>query len=607
MKKTMKKTLALILSLIMVVSCFSGIITGVQATGISPIAGDINGDGNVNNKDLTRLLKYIAGEDVEVVTVTIDPNGDGNVNNKDLTRLMRYISGDGVPIYLTGCTHNKEEVVAKEATCTEDGNVAYWYCADCDEYFKDAEGTAKIVFEETVIKAFGHTLEVIPGYPATTTEPGLSDGLKCMVCHTVTQEQEEIPISEFKIIYHIDANDIYIKNLYEKGELKNPNPVSYSSVTGLDRLKNLEVSGYIFEGWYDAPGASGEIIKSIPEGTSGEIEVYAKWSKVTYYVQFDSPDIPWEKIPYTVDTGTPLTNPSHFGYTFVGWSNDDGFIVNSVKPGTVGNMTLHANWTSDRKKAVSYSNYGKPVIIEDAKNGQFLFVYDIGRIENIPVNTVDGEMGKTKSEGIEINRTFTVSNQVTNENMDSVVESVSNATTKSSGWTLSKEWNSLYQEGVEDQDKQVKTEERTDSEGKVVGGNYFVSNSSGGSSFSSVESGGSSSSSSKVTTENSFGINKSYDKSTEKYCDAKLSVENKTELSVGVSVPVSIAKVEAGVKNTTTVGAETTSGRKDNTAYHADSNVSGFVGTVNTSDSSSYYNTISNNAYLDGLNNSLES
>lgn len=598
MKKTMKKTLALILSLIMVASCFSGIITGVQATGVSPIAGDINGDENVNNKDLTRLMKYLAGENVEVVTVTLDTNGDENVNNKDLTRLMAYLAGDPdkplAPI-ITGCTHVKEAVAAVEATCTKEGNTAYWYCADCDKYFSDAEGVIEIALEDTVIEKSPHTEEVVPGYPATTEEEGLTDGINCSVCGTIIKEQEIIPISEYEIEYVIGGNDTYLTKLLNEGKIVNSNPKTYSTEKGTGRLDELTVPGYTFEGWYDASGASGVLIREIEPGETGKQKLYAKWTKEVYTISFDSPDIPWSSIPYTVDTGASLTNPSHFGYTFVGWSNDDGFIINRVKPGTIGHMTLHANWTSDRKKAVSYSDYGEPVIIEDSDNGQFLFVYDIGRIENIPVTTVDGEMGTTKSEGIEINRTFAVSDSVTNEDMDSVIKSVQSATTTSSGWTLSKEWNSLYQEGVEDENKQVKSEERTDSEGKVVGGNYFVSNSSGGSSFSSVESGGSSSSSSKVTTENSFGINNSYDKSTEKYVDAKLSVENKTELSAEVSVPVSIAKVSAGVKNTTTVGAETTSGRKDNTAYHSDSSVSGYVGTVNTSDSSSYYNTIANN------------
>lgn len=54
--------------------------------------GDINGDAKVNSKDLTRLMKHIAGEAVELAGAA-DINGDGNINSKDLTRLMKMIAG----------------------------------------------------------------------------------------------------------------------------------------------------------------------------------------------------------------------------------------------------------------------------------------------------------------------------------------------------------------------------------------------------------------------------------------------------------------------------------------------------------------------------------
>ena len=68
-------------------------------TVIDYIPGDINGDGVVNPHDLTRLLKYISGDDVTVVEKALDVNGDGNVNPHDLTRLLKYISGDDVEIH----------------------------------------------------------------------------------------------------------------------------------------------------------------------------------------------------------------------------------------------------------------------------------------------------------------------------------------------------------------------------------------------------------------------------------------------------------------------------------------------------------------------------
>ena len=63
------------------------------------VPGDINGDGKLNNKDVTRLQKYLAGEEVDVNPAALDVNGDGKVNNKDLTRLQKYLKGDEVEIH----------------------------------------------------------------------------------------------------------------------------------------------------------------------------------------------------------------------------------------------------------------------------------------------------------------------------------------------------------------------------------------------------------------------------------------------------------------------------------------------------------------------------
>lgn len=68
-------------------------------TNTPKIAGDINGDGVVNGKDLTRLRKYLAGQDVQVNEDALDVNGDGAVNGKDLTRLLKYLAGQDVQIY----------------------------------------------------------------------------------------------------------------------------------------------------------------------------------------------------------------------------------------------------------------------------------------------------------------------------------------------------------------------------------------------------------------------------------------------------------------------------------------------------------------------------
>jgi len=70
----------------------------VEGENPSHVPGDITGDGLVNNKDLTRLFRYLSGFQVEVNEAALDITGDGAVNNKDLTRLFRYLSGFNVDI-----------------------------------------------------------------------------------------------------------------------------------------------------------------------------------------------------------------------------------------------------------------------------------------------------------------------------------------------------------------------------------------------------------------------------------------------------------------------------------------------------------------------------
>ena len=74
--------------------CKEGILTFIDYT-----PGDINGDGVLNSKDTTRLMRYLAGWDVEVNEAALDVNGDGIVNTKDTTRLMRYLADWEVEIY----------------------------------------------------------------------------------------------------------------------------------------------------------------------------------------------------------------------------------------------------------------------------------------------------------------------------------------------------------------------------------------------------------------------------------------------------------------------------------------------------------------------------
>lgn len=59
------------------------------------------------------------------------------------------------------CGHgNAQKVGAQDATCTEDGNIEHWFCADCRTYFLDAECTRRTTADEVIIPATGHAYDV---------------------------------------------------------------------------------------------------------------------------------------------------------------------------------------------------------------------------------------------------------------------------------------------------------------------------------------------------------------------------------------------------------------------------------------------------------------
>ena len=89
-------------------------------------------------------------------------------------------------IAATGHTMTKTE--AKAATCTEDGNIAYWYCSVCNKYFSDENGTTEITLDDTVIKAH-HTMTKTDAKAATCTEEGNNAYYTCSVCGKIFKDE----------------------------------------------------------------------------------------------------------------------------------------------------------------------------------------------------------------------------------------------------------------------------------------------------------------------------------------------------------------------------------------------------------------------------------
>ena len=101
--------------------------------------------------------------------------------------------------------HNYGELLAEvPATCTEEGTKAHYKCSECEKLFVDEtttqdDGTSvttkkEVTADELVIEKIAHTVVVDEAVEATCTKIGYTEGSHCSVCNTVIKEQIVIPM-----------------------------------------------------------------------------------------------------------------------------------------------------------------------------------------------------------------------------------------------------------------------------------------------------------------------------------------------------------------------------------------------------------------------------
>ena len=118
--------------------------------------------------NLTFTVKEDAPAGTSVVTLSYDPE---DVCDEDLENVYFAVIAGGVTVMGTEHTHSLTATTANAATCTEAGNSAYYYCAECGKYFGDAAGETEIAEYDWVIPALGHDYAAVVTAP-TCTEQG---------------------------------------------------------------------------------------------------------------------------------------------------------------------------------------------------------------------------------------------------------------------------------------------------------------------------------------------------------------------------------------------------------------------------------------------------
>lgn len=86
--------------------------------------------------------------------------------------------------------HNAIKVERKDPTCTEKGNIEYWYCEACRKYFQDEALTKELKQEETILPATGHNLTKVDEKKPTVDSAGNVEYWYCEVCNKYFSDEK---------------------------------------------------------------------------------------------------------------------------------------------------------------------------------------------------------------------------------------------------------------------------------------------------------------------------------------------------------------------------------------------------------------------------------
>ena len=110
------------------------------------------------------------------------PDISGIVKDNSAMQLPLNITPGWLSVQSAEHQHQTKKTEAKAPSCTEDGNIEYWFCADCDCYFRDEACTQEITKQDTILTKLGHKMVHHPAVAATTTKKGSCEYWECSRC-----------------------------------------------------------------------------------------------------------------------------------------------------------------------------------------------------------------------------------------------------------------------------------------------------------------------------------------------------------------------------------------------------------------------------------------
>ena len=102
----------------------------------------------------------------------------GRVYKDEQNRELTTVGAETLP----ALGHAMTLTEAKAATCTEDGNNAYYTCGNCHKVFQDEQGEKETSVRAEILPALGHSISIVNTVAPTCTEKGNRLYYTCATC-----------------------------------------------------------------------------------------------------------------------------------------------------------------------------------------------------------------------------------------------------------------------------------------------------------------------------------------------------------------------------------------------------------------------------------------
>lgn len=418
----MKRILVGALSFMMLLSILSMGEIMVNAESISiKMVGDLDQDEEITDWDGVLLARFLAGWPVNIVDEKVlDIDGDGEITDWDGVMFDRYLAGWSVSTQVgnrltyaityentknavnTNPTsyENDDTIITLKPLSAEHYTFAGWYIGNekitniPTEHERELTITAHwtpIDYTITYQDTQGASNNNPSKYNIESNEIVLHD----LVCSGYTfggwyRGNEKVTViptgttGNITLTAKWTACDYTITYENTRG-VDNSNPTSYTAITDTFNLADLQCEGYDFLGWYQGNSK----VTSIEKGTTGNINLTAKWTATNYAITYTNTKgaVNTNPAEYNVESGTIyLTDIFAEQYTFKGWHLDDKKVT-SIPAGNIGDIELVARWTPDSYNLTYANTKGA-----DNENPGTYTVEDVIILQDISANgyTFDG-------------------------------------------------------------------------------------------------------------------------------------------------------------------------------------------------------------------------